>query len=1039
MGSDFEDVESFEPTLSNRLSWNFYAWERLGRGWQVWPYPVNPEPPFHQFAHIDMPKEPDRDVRKPSFFKAIADFFGFVSRDIESYGTKPEDFESTWPTESAREFCPDSDLHVLAVSVPRDKKINIEDSEQFLLSLSGMVHPISLEVIGTSESIALHVCCRENDRIALCQQISAFFPECVIEEQVDTIRNLWGTVEEGVVIDFGLSREFMRPLRVHNSLDPDPLIGMIGSLSELRPGEVGVFQIIFSPVRHNWADSILISVHNDEGKPFFGDCPDMSRLAEEKVSRQLFAAIVRVAGRGPSAYESSRIARALMSGLNLLSNPKSNELIPLDNADYRDEDHVEDLLNRQSRRSGMILNSRELVAMVHLPSVSVKTPKLVRQLKKTIAAPAAAAGHELVIGENIHQGHKTLVSLGSAQRLRHTHVIGATGTGKTTLILNLILQDIEHGHGLAVLDPHGDLIDKVLGYIPDERASDVVLLDPSDAEYPVGFNVLEAHSELEKTVIASDFVEVFRRLSMSWGDQMTSVLGNSVLAFLESDRGGTLVDLRRFLIEKDFRKEFLRTVKDEEVIYFWEKGFSMLVGKPQGPILTRLDTFLRPKVIRNIVSQKEGLNFQEIMDGRKILLAKLSQGLIGTENAYLLGTLIVSKMHQVAMARQIRSQKERQDFFLYIDEFQNFLTKSMADLLSGARKYHLGLVLAHQDMRQLWERDKEVSNSVISNPGTRICFRVGDFDAAKLEEGFADFDSMDLQNLGVGEAIARIDQAEHDFNLHCFPNPEVNPALAERRRQGIIALSRQKYSHPVAAPAAAQPSAIPMEPAPAVAEEPVAAPVVQVEETASSPPPKRVKPVEAREVPEPVPLATVPGAPEIDLREIEGVGGNEHRYLQTLIKKLAENLGYRAVIEESTPDGGKVDISLQIGKKRIACEVSVTTKGEQELGNIRKCLTAGYDKVIVCSPDKTALAKLKKLAGEKIEAEQQPKLLFLEPQELVFHLEQEATVLADAGDRVKGWAVKVQYKPGDADDQRDKREALNKVILEAFQRLRKGK
>jgi len=329
---DFEELESSEPTLGNRLSWNFYAWERLGRGRQVWPHPVFPEPPFQPFRHIDMPEEPD--ARRPSFFKAIADLFGFVSRDEEPYGMKPEDFESTWSTVSVSEFCPDSDLHVFSVSVSPDKKINIEDSEQFLINLGRLENPVSFEVIGTSDSISLQICCRENDRIAVYQQLSAFFPDCVIEEQAENLRNLWRADEEGIVIDFGLSQEFMRPLRFFNSLDPDPLIGVIGSMSELKHGEVGIFQVIFSPVRNNWAESILSSVHNAEGKPFFGDCPEMTRLAEEKVSRQLFAVVVRVAGRGSSGYESSRIARALMSSLNIFSNPRSNELFPLDNADY---------------------------------------------------------------------------------------------------------------------------------------------------------------------------------------------------------------------------------------------------------------------------------------------------------------------------------------------------------------------------------------------------------------------------------------------------------------------------------------------------------------------------------------------------------------------------------------------------------------------------------------------------------------------------------------------------------------------------------
>ena len=219
-----------------------------------------------------------------------------------------------------------------------------------------------------------------------------------------------------------------------------------------------------------------------------------------------------------------------------------------------------------------------------------------------------------------------------------------------------------------------------------------MLLDPSDEAYPVGFNILSAHSELERNLLASDLVSVFRRLSTSFGDQMNTVLANAIMAFLESTEGGTLSDLRRFLVEPAFRERVLATVRDPEIVYYWQKEFPLLTGKPQGPILTRLDTFLRPKVIRHMVSQKENrLDFAAIMNGRKILLAKLAQGLIGEENSYLLGTLIVSKLNQMAMSRQNMAAAERKAFYLYIDEFHNFVTPSMAAILAGARKYNLGL------------------------------------------------------------------------------------------------------------------------------------------------------------------------------------------------------------------------------------------------------------------------------------------------------------------------------------------------------------
>ncbi|MBU6410934.1 MAG: type IV secretion system DNA-binding domain-containing protein, partial [Verrucomicrobia bacterium] len=319
--------------------------------------------------------------------------------------------------------------------------------------------------------------------------------------------------------------------------------------------------------------------------------------------------------------------------------------------------------------AAMLLNSDELIGFVHLPGSAVRSPVFARQTGKTKAAPAIVRQDKgLLLGNNEHIGKTVPVRLSPEQRVRHCHLIGATGTGKSTLLFNLIQQDIENGEGVAVLDPHGDLIDKILGVIPPERVEDVVLVDPADEQYSVGFNILSAHSELEKNLLASDLVAVFQRLSTSWGDQMNSVLQNAILAFLESDGCGTLADLRRFLIEPAFRNDFLKSVKDSEVVYYWQKSFPLLAGnKSIGSILTRLDTFLAKKPIRLMVSQPENrLDFARIMDRGQIFLAKLPEGLLGRENSYLLGTLLISKFQQIAMSRQSQQVALRKQFWLYI-------------------------------------------------------------------------------------------------------------------------------------------------------------------------------------------------------------------------------------------------------------------------------------------------------------------------------------------------------------------------------------
>jgi predicted DNA-binding transcriptional regulator AlpA len=612
----------------------------------------------------------------------------------------------------------------------------------------------------------------------------------------------------------------------------------------------------------------------------------------------------------------------------------------------------------------MLLNSNELLSIFHLPSASARSAKLKREDKRTKAAPTAALGHRMVLGDNHHAGKSVPVTLGADQRMRHMHCIGASGSGKSTLLLSMIAQDIQNGEGLAVLDPHGDLIDQVLCRVPQERIADVVLFDPSDESYPVGFNILSAHSELERNLLASDLVSVFRRLSTSFGDQMNTVLGNAIMAFLESSDGGTLSDLRRFLVEAEYRHHFLQTVRDPEIVYYWQKEFPLLTGKPQGPILTRLDTFLRPKVIRYMVSQKtDRLDFAAIMNGQKILLAKLSEGLIGEENSYLLGTLLVSKLNQIAMSRQNMMVSERKPFYLYVDEFHHFVTPSMATILAGARKYHLGLILAHQELQQLSNRDSDVASAVISNPYTRVCFRLGDFDAKKLEDGFSFFRAKDLQNLGVGQAICRMERSEYDFNLTTTPLPNVEEDSVARLREQIVGSSRERY---------------------ATKREEVEALLL----ASRSPQPATIRmavPLPAGKIAPQAPREAAPPSKEVPT---PGRGGEHHKYLQNLIKRWAEARDYVAVMEKPILDGlGSVDVALSRGEHSIACEISVSTSPEHELENVQKCLAAGFEHVILISSEKNVLTAVKHGALAALSPEQFKQVRFLTPEQVFSFVE----------------------------------------------------
>lgn len=453
----------------------------------------------------------------------------------------------------------------------------------------------------------------------------------------------------------------------------------------------------------------------------------------------------------------------------------------------------------------------------------------------------------------------------------------------------------------------------------------------------------------------------------------------------------------------------------------WQKEFPLLGGKPQAPLLTRLDTFLRPKLIRAMVTQRTNLDFKRIMNERGILLARLSQGAIGEENAYLLGTLLVSKLHQLTLGRQELESQERAPFYLYIDEFQHFVTPSMSAILAGARKYHLGLVLAHQEFRQLWGKDQDVASAVIANPYTRICFRLGDFDAAKLADGFSAFDAHDLQNLGVGEAIARIERNEYDFNLATFPLPEIDEEKARARRAEIIKLSRETYGQPgshiqeVRVPGAPRGS----------------------EDAHWVPPLLETPPASAVERPK---YAPTDGRPlqVVSPREVTlGRGGQQHKYLQQLIKRLAEGKGFKVTIEQPVLGGaGSIDLALERGGRKIACEISVTSTSDYELKNIQKCLAAGFDQVLAVSSDQKTLNKIRRQANEELNEDTLALVTFLLPEEFVSLIDQLTPGDLASEATVRGYRVKVKYQAISEAEQQERKQAIGQTILQALKRMK---
>ena len=977
--------------IEEKLSDQFYQWERRGRGWHVFPEPVHPEPPFRPFyGHFLHSTPVVDDGRKPTFLSSLVEKLSRkLSTEPPPVPPLPETDEEPDPKILIRES-----LIELQTSLPAKLDISKDAIEQFLRNLFSCQEPVAFEMLGTPEQVSVQFAAHPNDASIVRRQLQSYFHEASFLPREGALTDAWESCEgnEILIVEFGLAREFMLSLECGKL---DPFVGIVGALSELQTGELALFQVLFEAVEQPWSESIVNSVTHADGKPFFVNMPELASAAEKKVTRPLYAAVVRIAIKSESYDRTVEIARHLAGSLRVFANPQGNELIPLTNDDYPFEEHIEDVLSRQSRRSGMLLNSDELIGFVHLPSSDIRSPALERETGKTKAAPAIARNERgSLLGINVHIGKTVTVRLTPEQRVRHIHVIGASGTGKSTLLFNLIREDIENGAGVAVLDPHGDLVNKILGVIPQERMNDVVLVDPSDESFSIGLNILSAHSDLEKNLLSSDLVSVFERLSSTWGDQMNSVLQKAIHVFLESNERGTLADLRRFLIEPAYRTEFLKSVRDPELLYYWQKAFPQLTGNRSiGPVITRIDAFLAPKPIRYMVSQTENrLDFGQIMDSGKIFLAKLPEGLLGKENSYLLGTLLVSKFQQLAMSRQEQEIEARNDFWIYIDEFQNFITPSMAEILSGVRKYRIGLTLAHQELHQL-EKNRDVASAVLSNPYTRVVFRVGDADAKRLSDGFAFFESRDFQNLETGQAICRIERADNDFNL-TVPYPEaVDPAQAKATRQAVIAASRAKYGTPRADVEAALFAKFQSQQFEPKGAKPKSAPP-KVDEAKAPEIPKPT--VSEKEVPPAAAKTTA--TPEKEQKPERtppdlGKGGAQHKAIQQRLKESAEQCGFYAVIEKEIPNGS-IDLFVERAGHGIACEISVTTTIDHEVGNAQKCLRAGFLRVAVICQDEARLRKIENSIVTSLGPDLSPRVSYFQPDQFIAHLKELAATLA---------------------------------------------
>jgi type IV secretory pathway TraG/TraD family ATPase VirD4 len=463
----------------------------------------------------------------------------------------------------------------------------------------------------------------------------------------------------------------------------------------------------------------------------------------------------------------------------------------------------------------MILNTEELTSLWHLPTPFLETPNIKWLLSKKAPPPINLPSAGLLLGRNIYRGIETKVYMAREDRRRHMYILGRTGVGKTEMMKYMAVQDITNGEGLCIIDPHGDFIEDVLPHIPKHRAEDVILFDPFDTERPMGLNMLEVTSDSHKDFAVQEMISIFYKLVTDpamLGPMFEHNMRNAMLTLMADEQHpGTLVEIPRIFTDTEFQKYKVSKLNDPIVRAFWEKEMAKTSdfhkSEMLGYLVSKVGRFVENSMMRNIVGQsKSSFNFREVMDSGKILLVNLAKGKVGEMNAKLLGLIIVSKIQMAALSRADQPEDERRDFYLYVDEFQNFITDAFSSILSEARKYKLNLIIAHQFLAQLQQgagvhgaASTDLRDAVFGNAGSMVSFRIGVEDAEIMAKEFAPtFNEFDLLNVDRYNAFIKLminGTASKPFNIATYPLPK---ATVEQRQtaEAIRQLSRLKFGRP---------------------------------------------------------------------------------------------------------------------------------------------------------------------------------------------------------------------------------------------------
>ncbi|MBN2884600.1 type IV secretion system DNA-binding domain-containing protein [Patescibacteria group bacterium] len=705
----------------------------------------------------------------------------------------------------------------------------------------------SFEIVANKNKIAFYAAAPRSSARYLEQQITAHYPAAVIEEIEDY--NIFAKQGEIAAAYLKTRKSFVLPLRTYQKIEVDPLNSLINVMSKLDKEESMSIQYVVRSAHSSWHRKVRQIVRRIQNKnsvtdgirsggvgQFFEHINDVFSIkSKESENKPLNSTkekrLSAVEEETLKSIEEKNLRAGLDVNLRIIisSLSKQHATAYLENVvsvftEYNNYSYgnvfsraiksnqgaqINDFIYRRFREdASFLLNTEELTSIFHLPLSHMETPNILWLTAKNASAPANLPDQGLMLGENVYRGVKQDIRIKRQDRRRHTYVIGKSGTGKSVLLTNMAVQDIQNGEGVCVLDPHGDLIEDILQRIPPERAEDVVIFSPADLERPLALNLLEydARYPEQKSFVINEMIGIFDKLydlKATGGPMFEQYMRNALLLIMEDpESGSTLMEIPKVLSDENFRKMKLSRCHNRTVVDFWRKeaekaGGDAALANIVPYITSKLTSFISNDMMRPIIGQqKSSFNFRDLMDRQKILLIDLPKGVVGEMNAYLLGMIVVGKILMAALSRADMPGEQRKDFYLYIDEFQNFTTNSVCQILSEARKYALNLIIAHQYIGQLSKNNNtEIKDAVFGNVGTMISFKIGTEDAEFLVKEFSPvFNAYDMINIDKGTAYIKL--LVDNSTTRPFSMKTIWPLLGTQREgisKKIRTLSRLKY------------------------------------------------------------------------------------------------------------------------------------------------------------------------------------------------------------------------------------------------------